>query len=194
MNVQAVVGEVFRDYLHLFDLDGDTPLPGIIDSVFVKQLALDGAPNAQVVTVTEIGSTGVYMAEFTPNVPGRWMLRVEYDAPLNTQIFSVTVDAGGLGEAMMNAAYDDIAGVLYLEVWLERNGTLVPVPVSCNVDVYDRLGVLLFTLSSLVPKPDGRFALSQVTALAGDQPFNAVVTVTDSRGPVTTGQAFSSVV
>lgn len=41
-----------------------------------KTLLLNGASSAQVVTITEIGTTGVYFASYTPNALGQWTLIV----------------------------------------------------------------------------------------------------------------------
>lgn len=190
---QAVVDEVYRDYFHLFEINGTTPLIGKVDGDFGKLLAKDGVVSALPVVVSEVGS-GVYMATFTPDSPARWMLRIDFAAGANSQFFAGSVNVGGLGEAMMNVALDDNAGVLHMDVWLERNGSLVLAPSGCRVEVFDNAGASLFVETSSTVQGDGRFALTKTIALAGERPFSAVVEVTDSRGTVKTGQAFSTVV
>lgn len=189
---QAVVGEIYRDYLHLFEINGTTPLPGKVDGDFGKLLAKDGVVSALPVVVSEVGS-GVYMTTFTPDSPARWMLRVDYLDGANSQFFAGSVNVGGLGEAMLNAALDDVAAVLHMDVWLERDGSLVLAPASCSIEVFDDTGTSLFTEVSAAPQADGRFALTNTITLAGDRTYSAVVKVTDSRGEVVTGQAFSTV-
>lgn len=63
----------------VFDFDGITPLTGLVDGDFTKTLLLDDASSALPVTVTEVGATGRYVVEFTPDTAGLWYVDLLLD-------------------------------------------------------------------------------------------------------------------
>jgi len=76
----------------VFDVDGVTPLSGLVDGDFTnKTLIKDDAVQALTVTVTEVGSTGKYYAEFTPDDRGFWY--VEVTTP-GDEVYGHHVDVG----------------------------------------------------------------------------------------------------
>lgn len=91
MTLQASIGELVQIQFPAFDIDGITPLIGLLDSDFSKLLIVDNAVSAQVVTVTEVASTGRYVISFTPNVSGLWYAEVE--TPVE-DIFADQVEVG----------------------------------------------------------------------------------------------------
>jgi hypothetical protein len=78
-----IVGEVFRTYLHLVDIDASwniTPLTGKVNGDFTKRVTLNGAVNATVITVTEVSAAqrpGLYAITFTPATGGDYHIEVE---------------------------------------------------------------------------------------------------------------------
>jgi len=76
MTLQASVGELVQIQFPAFDIDGITPLTGLIDANFSKLLLVDNAVSAQSITVSEVGSTGRYVMVFTPDVNGLWYAEV----------------------------------------------------------------------------------------------------------------------
>ncbi len=69
-------GGLVKVQFSVFDVDGITPLTGEANTAFGKAVYLDDAVSAQVLTVNEIGATGVYTAEFTPNADGLWYIQI----------------------------------------------------------------------------------------------------------------------
>ncbi len=200
--LNAAAGDLLRIHFPLFQEDGITPETGVPDVDFDKLFIRDDNVSGVSGTVYEVGVTGVYYIEFTPDLEGRWYVEVS-NADLE-DIYSCLVDVGPAGapighivnEAQMNVAYDESITTLYMEVWLDRNGESVGASdlVSCSVSVYDDAGTLLFTESETVPDPNGRYSIQRSgVTLSPDKPYNATVTVTDSRGSVITFQAFTTV-
>lgn len=75
MALTAGNNELLRIPFLVTDIDGITPLTGLVDGDFSKSLICETAASAQPVTVTEIGA-GYYYVEFTPNQQGLWYLTV----------------------------------------------------------------------------------------------------------------------
>ncbi|MHA2429049.1 MAG: hypothetical protein ACXADB_13600 [Candidatus Hermodarchaeia archaeon] len=200
--VQVATGELTRLHFTLFQEDGITPESGKVDGDFDKLLILEDSVDVLSSTVTEVGSTGVYFLEFTPNDEGWWYVKVTCD-DVET-VHSCWLKVGPIGapqgylinEAHMNVAYDESTTIIYMEVWLDRNGQSIPATdlVSCEVKVYDDAGTELFTETSSSPDSNGRFSLSRSgVVLSSNRPYNATVTVVDVTGTVATFQAFTTV-
>lgn len=200
--IQAAIGELTRIHFPLFQEDGITPESGKVDGDFDKLFLHEDDVSLVSGTITEVGTTGVYYLDITPDEEGRWYLEVE--CPDTEDVFACLMQVGPSGapkgylvnESQMNVAYDESITTLYMEVWLDRNGQSVSFGdlVSCSVSVYDDAGTLLFTESSATPDANGRFSLSRSgVTLNPDRPYNATVTVVDTHGTVTTFQAFTTV-
>jgi len=71
----AGVNEPVKIPFLVTDVDGITPVTGLLNAAFTKTLILEDAVSAQPVVVSEVGS-GYYTVEFTPNDAGRWYLTV----------------------------------------------------------------------------------------------------------------------
>jgi hypothetical protein len=192
------VGEEVISQFPIFDTDGVSYLSGVSPGDFEISEFRDDASAVVSATVAEIGSTGMYRVRFTPTEQAQWAVIVKL--PTTGDVWGMLVRAYSelsrdIAEAQMNAAYDDDASVLFLETWLDRGGRTVPAAdlVSCSVTVYTASGTALFTVSSITPKADGHFGMSQATPLDDNRPYSAMVTIEDSIGNVTTSQAFTTV-
>jgi hypothetical protein len=75
----ALIGAEVRTPFGVFDLDGVTPLSGLVNADFTNKTVIrDGTDESGSVSlvVTEIGSTGKYYTAFTPNARGLWYIEV----------------------------------------------------------------------------------------------------------------------
>lgn len=75
MGMEASVNELVQIQFPVFDVDGITPLTGLVDGDFTKLLRVDDSVSAVSVTVGEIGG-GTYYVEFTPDSAGLWYVQV----------------------------------------------------------------------------------------------------------------------
>jgi hypothetical protein len=108
MTLAASVGELVQIQFPAFDVDGLTPLTGLVDSDFSKLLLRDNTVSAVTVTVTEVGSTGRYVISFTPDANGLWYAEVQTPAE---DIFADQVEVG--------PPPDDWIDALVAGVWSE---------------------------------------------------------------------------
>lgn len=120
MTLAGSVGEQVTIQFPAFDVDGLTPMTGLVDGDFDKVLLVDDAVSAQTVTVSEVGSSGYYVMEFTPDANGLWYAQVETPAediyadqiavgPLTTDAVDSIADAVW-SEALPGAFAADSAG------------------------------------------------------------------------------------
>ena len=191
MRRQVQINSVVTDQFPIWESDGYTKKSG--ETVFLARLWKDGVSSSNTVTITEIGNTGEYLIQFVPDEMGFWLIEVTID--YNKQVWQGQFDVGSdQGEAQLNVAYDDDTSDLYMDVWLDRDGTsiLASELVSCSVELYDSNGTLLFTSNSASADADGRFRMSENLSLISDRAYSAKVTVTDIRGTVETNQAFTT--
>jgi hypothetical protein len=91
MTLNASIGELVQIQFPAFDIDGITPLTGLIDTDFSKLLLIDNAVSGQTVTVAEVGATGRYVLSFTPNADGLWY--AEVTTPVD-DIFADQIEVG----------------------------------------------------------------------------------------------------
>jgi len=91
MTIQASAGELIQIQFPVFDIDGITPITGLVDGDFSKVLIVDDTESAQTMTILEVGSTGRYVMEFTPNVDGLWYAEV---ATMIEDVFADQVQVG----------------------------------------------------------------------------------------------------
>jgi len=190
---QRPLGSIVVDTFPVWESDGYTKKSG--ETSFVVGLWKDGVLSAVSVAIAEVGSSGMYKAEFTPDGRGVWYLEVKI--PYNGQVwkgeYEVSIEQA---EAQMNASYDEGSSTLFLEVWLDRDGDSIPAAelVSASVVLYEHDNPTpVFSGSSSTVKSDGRISFQTTLSLNADRPYNATVTATDARGSVTTYQAFTTV-
>lgn len=179
------------DQFPIFELDGIHKHSG--GSAYTVTIWKDSVEQAIPYTITEIGASGEYKFEFTPDDVGFWV--AEVIIAYNTEVYVGEYDVyeSDPAQALFNAAYD--SGTLYLEAWLDRQGTSVPAAdlVSCQVDVYEQDGSLLVSSTSASPRLNGRFSMTEAVLLVDDRPYNVSVSVTDTLGTITTYHAFTTV-
>lgn len=192
MSRQVQISSLAIDQFPVWELDGYSKKSG--ETVFTTTLWRDGVVSLIPVTIAEIGVSGEYRASFTPNLRGLWILEVK--VPYNGQVWGQTFDVGSdHAESQLIVAYEETTDTLYMDVWLDRDGTSVPSAelVSCSIEVFDPDGVSVFTASSNLPDPDGKFRMSRVQILLDNRTYGARILVVDVRGPVTTSQAFTTI-
>lgn len=136
MTLNASVGELVQIQFPAFDIDGITPLTGLVDGDFTKLLLVDNAVSAQAVTVTEVGATGRYVIAFTPNVNGLWY--AEVTTPVE-DIFADQVEVG--------PPPDDWLEAIAAEVW----STLLPGAFPAG-----SAGFILDNVNNVVSIVDGK--------------------------------------
>ena len=105
MTLSASVGELVQIQFPAFDIDGITPLTGLVDGDFNKLLIVDNTVSGVTITVTEVGSTGRYVISFTPNANGLWYAEVE--TPVE-DIFADQVEVGPPPTDWLNAIWSVI--------------------------------------------------------------------------------------
>lgn len=189
------LGQTVIDQFPIYQSDGYTLQTG--ETVFTTTLFVDGVASAVPVTVTEIGTTGMYQVSFTPTVVGFWRVDtlVDYNKDVFSGEYDVTVEVLD-AEALFNASYDDASpGTLYMEAWLDRGGSSIAAAnlVSCEIQVYDQAGTSLFTVNPTPPRANGRYSTTQVISLTANRPYNVTVSITDNQGLVVTNNAFTTV-
>lgn len=90
-------------------------------------------------------------------------------------------------EAHVAAAFNAPTNLLRLSIWLERLGSTVVAPISCQIDWYNPDGSLLFTLADVSPDAQGVFVVERAsTPLLSNVAYYARVSVTDASGLVST--------
>ena len=107
MAILAGQGAPLQLQFPVFDVDGITPVTGLVDGDFGRYLAVDGTASAVVATVTEI-TLGRYYIQFTPNADGLWY--VEVTTP-EEDVFTFEVQVGPLPADIV----DDIADAVWSE-------------------------------------------------------------------------------
>lgn len=105
MTLQASVGELVQIQFPAFDIDGITPMTGLVDGDFSKLLLVDNTVSAVVMTVSEVGATGRYVMAFTPDADGLWYAEVE--TPVE-DIFADQVEVGPPPTDWLNAIWSVI--------------------------------------------------------------------------------------
>jgi hypothetical protein len=189
---QVQVNSVVTDQFPVWEVDGYTKKSG--ETVFTATLWNDGVVSAVSVNIVEIGTSGEYRATFTPDQMGFWVLEIAI--PYNEQVWSGEFDvASDHGEAQFIVGFDEDTDTLYMDIWLDRDGTSVLASelVSCSVEVFDSGGSSLFVENSASPDSDGRFRISRVQTLVTNRVYGAEVSVTDTWGTVITNQSFTTV-
>jgi len=116
MTLQASVGELVQIQFPVFDVDGLTPVTGYVDGDFIKTLLVDNVVATPTMTVVEIGATGHYVMEFTPDGDGLWYAQVQ--TPIE-DVFADQVEVGPLP--------DDVIESIVEGVWSELLAGTYPV-------------------------------------------------------------------
>lgn len=172
-------------------LSGGSPVTGLVDGSFTKRLYLNGASDAQTVTITELAS-GDYRARFTPDAAGHWHLVVRYtagsteyeqdfQAGYDVQAFASVVSAAGSTSA-------------YVMAHLLRDGVRVTDVSAATATIYDLDGVAIGTKALDL---DGiGFATGVLTlsaAIVDNQPYLVQLSITDPGGTYVVNQGLLAV-
>lgn len=148
MTISASVGELVQIQFPVFDIDGITPLSGLDDSDFSKLLLVDDTESAVTMTITEIGTTGRYYMEFTPDVVGLWYSEVE--TPVE-DVFADQTEVGPPPSDWLDSISD--------AVWSE------PLPGSFAVD---SAGERLASTDDRVEQLHDAIIMARLTVTGGD--------------------------
>jgi len=91
-NFPVAVGDTVTLPFSVFDIDGITPLTGLVDGDFTKLLVHENTVSANTVTVAEVsGAAGTYTVSFTADQNGAWYVQL---ATPDEQVFGGYVQAG----------------------------------------------------------------------------------------------------
>jgi len=157
VTLSASVGELVQIQFPCFDVDGITPLTGLVDGDFSKLLLVDNAVSAVAMTVSEVGATGRYVMTFTPNGLGLWYAEVA--TPVD-DVFADQVEVGAPPDdwidAIVNGVWSEILAGAYpadSAGWrlarVDDNGVLILTTVQgieSNVqDLHDALVMAVLT-------------------------------------------------
>jgi len=189
MSARASIGELSELAFTLLDDDGVTPIVGAVGGDFTAVALVGSVLSAQPVTVSESAQAGVYVAELTPDVPGRWLARVIHDE--TGQVHECQIDVGGDAIAHSMAVIE--GSTVYIESWLQRDGEGVIATTSCTVVIYDRDGAVVASTSSMSPDARGHFTMSSAIALTANRPYNVITTIADARGSVRSYEGLATV-
>jgi hypothetical protein len=111
------LGTTILDQFPIYEPDGWTKITG--ETAFSVTLWVDGVPRVVAYTIAEIGTSGEYVFEFTPDVPGKWVTEVGVDATQAVYGGTYVVTQAPLTWGF--AAADDATDVTF-SIWLERDG------------------------------------------------------------------------
>lgn len=93
-NFPVPVGDTVALSFTVFDVDGITPLAGLVDGDFTKLLLLNNAVQANAIAVAECpGAPGTYTVTFIPDQPGTWYVELRADT-FDEHVFGGYVQAG----------------------------------------------------------------------------------------------------
>jgi hypothetical protein len=154
------LGATILDQFPIYEPDGWTKITG--ETVFTVVLWRDGVEQAVPYTITEIGTSGEYVFEFTPDAAGKWVTEVGIDSTHTVYGGTYIVEQAPLTWGF--AAADDETDVTF-SVWLERDGqrqldvervaAIVKLPTGVEVqdlgdDIDDNAdGVFTFSMASI---------------------------------------------
>lgn len=152
MTREITVGTPVIDQFPIWEEDGYTKKSG--ETVFQKRIWLDGVPQGNPITIAEIGTSGEYRAEFTPDAPGFWLLEVKI--PYNEEVWFGQYETVGdikFGSSMAEDGTDFTAAI-----WVDLDGQRLTDVDEISAQIKDGAGALVFDLGTVTgPKPDGVF-------------------------------------
>ena len=145
MTLNASVGELVQIQFPAFDIDGITPLTGLVDSDFSKLLLRDNTVSAVAVTVSEVGATGRYVIRFTPDADGLWYAEVE--TPVE-DIFADQVEVGPPPDDWLTAIATEVWSTILPGTFPANSAGYRLAQVDANVaDIHDALIMAVLTAS-----------------------------------------------
>jgi hypothetical protein len=145
VTLNASVGELVQIQFPCFDIDGITPLTGLVDSDFQKLLLRDNVVSAVIMTVSEVGATGRYVIAFTPDTDGLWYAEVE--TPVE-DIFADQVEVGPPPDDWLTAIATEVWGTILPAGFPADSAGFRLAQVDVNVaDIHDALIMAVLTAS-----------------------------------------------
>jgi hypothetical protein len=169
--LERSIGDTVELQFPVFDIDGITLVSGLTDGQFTKVLLRDATDQSGSVTTTisEIGTTGHYVATFSPDANGLWF--VEVTTPQD-DFFGCYVQVGPPSQAIIDGLADFFvhqgwvddpagAGTMKVEIALHKNGQFIALsnPDTVEVTGYED-GTQVFNLTSIAPDANGLFRTS----------------------------------
>lgn len=175
MAKQIAFGDLAIDNFPIFQADGYTKKSG--ETAFVKTLRKNSSPQSLPVTVTEIGTTGEYRTQFTPNDVGFWSLEILID--YNKEIWYGEFQVGG-EEVVWGATMADDGVNAVFGVWLEQEGVRRTDITTLTAILKNTSGAVVVNLGSGIPTAEGVFRFSTPsTGLQIQVPYYLSCTATD---------------
>lgn len=109
----ALVGQVFYGApFAVYDGSGTgTTVPGQVSADFTRAVYRNSATNAATLTITEIGSTGIYVPSFTPTSTGRWsalIVHASYGAWLVEDVDAEDYSWSTIVAAVASGVWDEL--------------------------------------------------------------------------------------
>lgn len=174
---QATPGELIIDQFAIWDYDGYTKVSG--QASFYKRLWFNGAASSVPVTIAEIGSTGEYKVEFTPDEAGFWLLEVE--VVYNHEVWESNVEVREPNVDIQASMADDNTDATFA-VWVELDGERLTDIDSIAAKVKDSNDVEVHDFGTNgTPTSDGVFKFTvSSSALTAHVPY--LVAATATRG------------
>jgi len=143
VTLNASVGELVQVQFPCFDIDGVTPLSGLIDVDFGKLLLLNNTVSAVVMTVSEVGATGRYVMQFTPNADGLWYAEVTTEVD---DIFADQVEVGPPPDDWLTAIATEVWSTILPGAFPASSAGYRLATVDANVaDIHDALIMAVLT-------------------------------------------------
>jgi hypothetical protein len=156
MTRKIVLGEKFTGQFPVYESDGYTKKTG--ETTFTATVWKNAIEQVAAVTITEIGTSGEYKVQFTPNDAGIWEISVLID--YNKQIWFEQFEAGQLQVDWGMSAADD-ASNLNIAVWLEHEGERITNVTSVAAVIRELDGTQVVDLGTdSTPTTEGVFSFS----------------------------------
>jgi len=172
-------------------------------SLFVAMSIYDvtsGSPIFLTTTAMNHVVNGIYFGTFTPLADKAYLISkaVYTDGSFTTpntsyppqgeSIFASSI----VYECSLTAAIDPALDILDIQVWLNKNNTIVPSAQTAHVTLYNSLGNPLIILNSFSPDSQGVFNLTFPSAsvtLMANQTYTAAITITDGSLTISSTRA-----
>ena len=173
----SIPNEAVIDQFAIWDYDGYTKVSG--QTAFYKRLWFNGAASSVPVTIAEIGSTGEYKVEFTPNEAGFWLCEVE--VVYNHEVWECNVEVRVPNVDIQASMADDNTNATFA-VWVEIDGERITDIDAMSAQVKDSDGATVHDFgTNSSPTGDGVFKFTvAATTLEAHVPY--LIAATATRG------------
>lgn len=178
MSRYVQIGQAVIDQFPVWADDGYTKVSGVTD--FDVTVWKDGVEVSATVTIAEIGTSGEYRVELTPNLTGIWM--IEVFIPLNKDVWGAeyNVVRGSEEDVEIRFTMADNGLEIEMACWVEVDGQRITAVTSATATVKDRDGVVVKDLgTNNSPSSDGTFSFVATSDLTSHRAYFIAVSVTD---------------